>query len=1177
MARQVTGSLGQYLNVDTGTTLTYPFTLSCRFKVDVVPSSVRVVMLYGEWYPTPDGQYCEVGSDRFMANTAKAGSYLGGIWMSAPVVGQWYLWVGVFNGSGSTDVSRRVYVDNSTQTALESTSLSAASHASKLITLGGLMLTAGDFYETAGFDGYIADAAIWDVALTDADVDALAASRPGNVKSANLKAWYKLGEDGGLTSSVGTYPAMTVVGSCPIADDPPYLVTGTGDIKTINSLAIASVKTFLDVPRASIKTINALSVGADAEPVPPIPTEGLGVWYKSDGEVYSTLAAQFTAANSECLSAANNPSLQLGNIDWTIGTWALFDDIGLHHMLITKRDGVPCEYVLYSDPSTGANLLVDRGAVPVTVAAPGLTAGVWHFIVGWHDVVAGTLNLQVNGGTVVSVPTGGAINVTTDRFWLGAQATATGGPAVNHHNGRMQNAFIFGRGLTATERSFLYNSGSGRRYEELNATFKTNLRAWWDLSEASGSRYDRSGNNNTLTDNNTVTALNPGAVLNIPGNGGGVYVWQDSGPNNLKMDATGAAPAYIVNGQNNLPVVRFPGAVAKMVTAPVLGSKLCGYDVQTVFVVQKQFAAQGETTYSWDSSGGFTNETAAHLKHSNHTLYFINGSALGTGLSYGLAPEPWVGLWHLVEMSRNGSAASIVADDVPLVGLAQATTGFDGSPSVPLYLGARGAAGASEFLNGDLAELIIYNRYLSTEERTTVRNYLHEKWFALSEPDGIAGLKVWYKSDEGVYSRSAAQFVAANSEALTIPSNTSLQLGNIPWAFGGWFYLDSLTSPAVFLGKGLTTNEYILYAHSPGTILIVNSVEAIATPPSLNAWHFVVGSYDSTTGLISVQLDNGALFTANAGVPLVTADALAAGKAVNDTLFMNGRLQNWFIFGRGLNATERSFLYNSGNGRSYEELDAAFKTGLRAWWPLDETNGTRRDKHVNANHLTDVNTVGVVDGIVKNPASNGSMIYQWNDLSESVANAQSLGIAVRPLWLTGGANGKPAVRFDGIDDLLATGPWAAPGLYTCFIVSHHFPIVATYRIGLAAVNSATDQQAHFMGLEPSGIMRATTWDVADTAFVETVAGDAGVVHQEKVIRAASSIELFRNGVSDGPLATTGTPRSGMYSIKIGHNYSLPIYGYPWAGDMYEIIIYDRVLTPAEQAQVEAYLLAKYGV
>ena len=178
-------------------------------------------------------------------------------------------------------------------------------------------------------------------------------------------------------------------------------------------------------------------------------------------------AAQFTAANAESLSIADNADLSTGDIDFTLAAWIYFDN---------KADG----WGAASKGGLGAgnsewefqyNLGADRIQFTISVNGTAVAKSVnanalgspapatWYFVVMWHDASANTINIQVNGGTVDSTATGG--NAPIDRagaFRIGLVDGAS------YWNGRLDEVPFWKRVLTAQERADLYNAGAGNTY-----------------------------------------------------------------------------------------------------------------------------------------------------------------------------------------------------------------------------------------------------------------------------------------------------------------------------------------------------------------------------------------------------------------------------------------------------------------------------------------------------------------------------------------------------------------------------------------------------------------------------------------------------------------------------------------------------------------------------------------
>jgi hypothetical protein len=217
MARLLNGTTHQHLNCQTGTAVPYPLTFAFRLKLSASsPSGIPVT--YGEAVPQWDADYTGASFGGFSAVSGKGASFFGTTAVGAPVVGQWHLFVAVWTSASE----RRVYFDGSAATVVDTNPVPPVGHAAKNFTLGGVLVGAATIHTPAGMNAEIADVGFWDTALMPADVDKLKNGRPGDVKSGNLIAWWKLGEDGSLANSAGAYGPMVEYGSCPVTPDPVY-------------------------------------------------------------------------------------------------------------------------------------------------------------------------------------------------------------------------------------------------------------------------------------------------------------------------------------------------------------------------------------------------------------------------------------------------------------------------------------------------------------------------------------------------------------------------------------------------------------------------------------------------------------------------------------------------------------------------------------------------------------------------------------------------------------------------------------------------------------------------------------------------------------------------------------------------------------------------------------------
>lgn len=171
-------------------------------------------------------------------------------------------------------------------------------------------------------------------------------------------------------------------------------------------------------------------------------------------------ACQFTAANSEYLSVVDNAALSMGDFDFTIAGWVYLDSLGVLRWAVSKYgSGTTQEYGIYVDTSNRMNFFVSPDGTLftlVTNTSVTLTTGTWYFVCAWHDATANTINLSVNNGTAASAAHTTGVWNGPSSFLLGARAAGT-----EPWNGRLDAWGVWKKALSASERTTLYNAGTG--------------------------------------------------------------------------------------------------------------------------------------------------------------------------------------------------------------------------------------------------------------------------------------------------------------------------------------------------------------------------------------------------------------------------------------------------------------------------------------------------------------------------------------------------------------------------------------------------------------------------------------------------------------------------------------------------------------------------------------------
>ena len=195
----------------------------------------------------------------------------------------------------------------------------------------------------------------------------------------------------------------------------------------------------------------------------------------------------------------------------------------------------------------------------------------------------------------------------------------------------------------------------------------------------------------------------------VVSSGGQVSSWQDqSGNNNTAvMPTAGRQPYYVTGALNGQPVLRFNGAQSLGLT------NILQLTQTTLFVVAKNTRVPA---YGFGMILGPANTSP------NHQLRFNGDSCvlLVTPNIYSSCGG-YTGVYHALSVRYDGATRSVYRDG-------SLVSNFSDSSTSAWQLYQVGAWFSSYFLEGDIAEIIVYNRALSESERTAVNAYLRGKY-----------------------------------------------------------------------------------------------------------------------------------------------------------------------------------------------------------------------------------------------------------------------------------------------------------------------------------------------------------------------------------------------------------------------------------------------------------------
>ena len=401
-------------------------------------------------------------------------------------------------------------------------------------------------------------------------------------------------------------------------------------------------------------------------------------------------------------------------------------------------------------------------------------------------------------------------------------------------------------------------------------------------------------------------------TTNVPRNGMGLWLradsisgtagslvsqWQDQSGygNSVSQGTTANMPTLLTGTLNSKPAVKFNGTTAFLTgpATPVLAGSnvtmIAVYQINGTAVLQRIVGSYSSSTQaSWGLIGGTNTTTPKPMFDAYVTALGSYFPPIATSTTATSLNKP-----YLVEGLYNGTAQNIYLQGTLTGTYSLGVTGTLAYGSAnQLYVGGDSIG---ERLNGFIAELLVYNRALSTTERQYVESYLYDKYLVGTQVTSSApsiGLT------SGTY--SAPQLITLSSTTgaaiyYTIDGTnptTGSQLYSVPFTLytsgtiksisvtGVGFSSSVITSSTITItgpsktlvatsglqlwlqsGTGVTVSGSLVTQWNDQSSLGNNAVQATGsaqpfyTPASVNGWPTV-----SFNGTQSLQVQNSTNF-----------------------------------------------------------------------------------------------------------------------------------------------------------------------------------------------------------------------------------------------------------------------------------------------------------------------------
>ncbi|WP_164735203.1 right-handed parallel beta-helix repeat-containing protein [Pseudoflavitalea rhizosphaerae] len=452
-------------------------------------------------------------------------------------------------------------------------------------------------------------------------------------------------------------------------------------------------------------------------------------------------------------------------------------------------------------------------------------------------------------------------------------------------------------------------------------------------------------------------------------------------------------------------------------------------------------------------------------------------------------------------------------------------------------IGSRTIASRAFFWQGNISEVIVYDRVVSDAERQSVESYLALKYgITLHQTPGASylasnGITYWDHTTNGIYNKRITGIGRDDSTALNTKQSLSVDTGFVTLALGSSIAVTNESN------TNTITNDRSFFVFGDNGLSAANftvtiSGSANVTRRMARVWKVQKTNWtdqDITLKVKPLGVDNYLLISTDENFATIDQEVPVAADGtvtLSSSLFADGI---YFTFGAPL---------KSPGGVSGHSI------WLRA----------------------DVGSSSTV---------NNTLVSDWNDISAYSNILKQANTALQPTWLNNSAaniNFNPVMKFGGVgytmagESILKTGTYTAAAAFA----------VNSQATALNAIlfNETTAGAGTSFNLHATWGDNVVYWDPPYPASRLTY--NAGNINGQVNIwtglsdnsLAANKQEILKNGasVATGNVNTPYTGSNNPFNIATNFNGRFP-----------ELIIYNTALTTGEVQRVNTYLAIKYGL
>ncbi|MEQ9309336.1 MAG: FG-GAP-like repeat-containing protein [Balneolaceae bacterium] len=645
---------------------------------------------------------------------------------------------------------------------------------------------------------------------------------------------------------------------------------------------------------------------------------------------------------------------------------------------------------------------------------------------------------------------------------------------------------------------------------------------------------------------------------------------QSGNANNATQTSSTNRPVLVDNSMNGEPVIRFNGtnSFLQLPAATNLGIQSNDYEL---FIVARSATANTNVEFllagSIEQYELHTNGSGG-IRYIPKTLVYIDEGSVGDYTD----TEP-----HLYNLRATDTYGSVTVD---VDNSTQSNTNSRSSDGGNLYLGAR--ANGSLVLNGDIAEVLLYNAVLSESGRDSVESYLKGK-YNIDPPVVAPTTQATNLSTSNVTATSMTiNLSSGNGENRVIIAKSGTAVDAIP--------VDSVTYTAnsVFgSGTEIESGNYVVY----------NGTGSSATVTGLSentSYHFTAFEYNGDTGeenyltMNAPTVADTTLFTPISVQSQETVETTASSATFTAIVHSSPSLSTSY---RVLWGTEASSLSDSsttivkGAGASTDTVfyeitglstNTLYYARIRATTSQESILSDPIQFFFNNTTIpNDSLSLWLAADRGLGDIQHGGSVDFWQDLSGASNNASQSSTSNRPTLDTSAVNNLPALYFNGSSTLeISSSLGIENSDFEIFVVAKSSNSNSGYILTKQVSGSYYPSLSYNYNDDGFKFVGSFNSSNPELGFGSNNEYNDGVPHLFNTSATSNSGLLKINAetvVESAGLDFTHSGSGILYIGSAGNNHSF------LSGYISEIILYRRTLSGLEKHQVHRYLSDKYNL